>query len=162
MGHHQNRRSLLLQLIHPVIALCLEENIANRERLVHNQNLRIDGDIQSEGKADKHTAGIRLDRLVHEVSDVRKIEDIGQFLVHFLLADAHHGSVHIDVLNTGVILIEACTEFQKSANTSSGFHRTAGRGKHAGNNLQHRGLSGSVRPDDAHCLSFLHRERNIS
>ena len=73
MRYHKNGRAFLLQLIHPMIAFCLKEDIADRKRLIDNQNLRINRDIQRKGQAHKHSAGVGLHRLVHEVSDIGKV-----------------------------------------------------------------------------------------
>ena len=161
MRNHENGRSLLLQLVHSVITFCLKEDVSYGKRFIDNQNFGVDGNIKGKGQADEHSAGIGLHRLIDEVSDVGKVQNIRKLLVHLLLTDAHHGAVHVNVFNPGIVLIKACSKLKECANCSLRFHASACRGKHAGNNLQHSGLSGSVCSDNAHRLSLFHRKGNV-
>ena len=156
MRHHENGRSLLLQLIHAVIAFCLKEDVSYRKSLINNQDFGVDGNVKGKGQADEHTAGIGLDRLIHEVSDVGKVQDIRKLLVHLLLTDAHHGAVHVNVFNPGIVLVKARSKLQECADGSLRFHAAACRGQYTGNNLQHCGFSGAVCSDNPHRLTLFH------
>ena len=81
----QNRLPLLLEFFELPITLCLEENISDRQCLIDNQNLRIDIDRHSKSQPHKHTAGVCLDRLVHKVTDIGKVQNILQSRVDLLL-----------------------------------------------------------------------------
>ena len=161
MRNHKNGRSLLLQLVHSVIAFCLKEDVSYGKGFIDNQDFGVDGNIKGKGQTDEHSAGIRLHRLIDEVSDVGKVQDIRKLLVHFLLADTHHGAVHVNVFNTGIVLIKACAKLKECANRPLRFHNAACRGKHAGNNLQHGGLSGAVCADNPHRFSLFHGKGNV-
>ena len=152
MCHHQDRRPLPLQLIHPMIALRLEENIPDGEGFIDDQHLRIHGDVERKGEPDEHSAGIGLHRLMDEVPDIREIENCLELLIHLLPAEAHHRPVHIDILDTGIILIEAGPELQERADRALRMNRAEAWAQHAGNDLKDRRLPGAVRPDDPHRL----------
>ena len=51
------------------------QRIAHGKRLVDEKNVWIDVDRRGEGKADKHTAGVVLYRLVDELADVGEFDD---------------------------------------------------------------------------------------
>ena len=84
MADKKNGLSLLLEFFELMIALCLEKNIANGKRFIHNQDFRIDIDGHSKSQPYKHTAGIRFDGLVYIFSDIRKIQDILKLFIYFL------------------------------------------------------------------------------
>ena len=145
-----------------MIAFGLKEHISHGQRLVHNQNLRVNGDIQGKGQTDKHTAGIGLYGLVNEVSNIRKLQNGRELLIHLCLAKAHHGAVHIDIFNTGIVLVKAGAQLQKSADAAPAFHLSRGGTKYPGNNLQHGGLAGTVGADNPHRLSPSYGKGNVS
>ena len=145
-----------------MIAFGLKEHVSYGEGLVHNQNLRINGNIQGEGQTDKHTAGIGLYGLVNEVSNIRKFQNGRELLIHLCLTKAHHGAVHIDIFNAGIILVKAGAQLQKSADAPPTFHLSCGGTEHPGYNLQHSGLAGAVGTDNPHCLSSSHGKGNVS
>jgi hypothetical protein len=56
MGHKQDRLPLISQLIHAVHAAVLENQIADRKRLVDKEHVRINIDRYGEGKPHEHSA----------------------------------------------------------------------------------------------------------
>ncbi len=76
VGHHQDGGAVLPDLLHPPVALRLEKYVSHGKRLVHDQDLRLDVDRHRKGQPYEHTAGIGLDGLVHEVSDICKFQDV--------------------------------------------------------------------------------------
>ena len=75
MTDEQNRLTLFLEFLKLLIALHLEEYISHGQRFIYNQYLRINVDRHGERQTHEHTGRIRLDRLMDEVSDVRKCKD---------------------------------------------------------------------------------------
>ena len=85
MGDKEHGLPLLLELIELVVALRLKEDVSHRERLIHDQNLRLDVDRHGEGEPHEHTRGIRLDRLIDIFPDVGKIQNRVDLLRDLLL-----------------------------------------------------------------------------
>jgi len=135
MRHHQDRGAAPSDFLHPPVAFGLKKHISHREGLVHNQNLRLHVNGQSEGQADEHTAGIGFYRLVHKVADFRKIQNFLQFGIHLLPGVAHHGAVHVNILNAGIIHIKTRPQLQKGGNLPVYLHRSRCGGQNSGNNL---------------------------
>ena len=49
-------------------------------------------------------------RLVHEIPDFRKFQDVLKLGVHLLFRIAHHGAVHIYIFNPCIIHVESGTQ----------------------------------------------------
>ncbi len=64
VGDEQNRNSMGAKLMHLTHAALPEVYISHGKRLIHNQNLRIEMNRDSESEPHHHAAGIRLDWLV--------------------------------------------------------------------------------------------------
>ena len=56
MGNEQDRFPFPLKVFKLTVALRLEEYVSNRQRLVDDQDLRIDVDCDSKGKSYEHAA----------------------------------------------------------------------------------------------------------
>ena len=76
MAYKENGFSFFLELFKFVIALCLEEYVSYRQSLVYDENLRVNVDGNCESQTHKHTAGIRLYRLIDKITDVCKFDDV--------------------------------------------------------------------------------------
>ncbi len=70
MTDKQDGGTLLLQLMEAQHAAMHEAGITYCQRLIDNQNLRIDIRLNCECEPDEHAAGIGLDRPVDEVADL--------------------------------------------------------------------------------------------
>ena len=113
VGNHQNGGALFADLFHSPVTFGLEEYVTYRKRLIYDQDLRIYVDGQRKSQTHKHTAGISLYRLVYEISDLCKIQDILQLCIHLFFRISHHGTVHVYIFNSCIIHVETGTQFQK-------------------------------------------------
>ena len=71
-------------------AFLREHRVAYRQRFVDNQDVGVDVRDHSKGKSHVHAAGIRLNRLLHELPNVRKFGDRVKSLVDFFVAQPQH------------------------------------------------------------------------
>ena len=67
MRDEKNRAALLTDLVHLVEALLLEGGIADRQHLVHHQNLRLEMRGHREREPDVHSTRVPLDGGVDEL-----------------------------------------------------------------------------------------------
>ncbi len=72
-------------LLHAAVALGLEKDIPDRERLINDQDLRLDVDRKRKCQTHEHTARVRLDRLIDEIANLGKIENLRQLCIHLFL-----------------------------------------------------------------------------
>ena len=155
MGYEEDGLALLLEVFKLLEALGLEEYITYRQRFIDDQDLRVDIDGYRESKANQHTGRIGLHRLVDEVTDVCKGEDIVKSLVDLFLGKSTHGSIQVDILDSCVLGIEAGTQFQKSRDSAFDLNLTAGRIQDSGDDLQDGRLTGTVGTNDTNRLTLL-------
>ena len=66
--HEDDGYSTAVQLVDLAHAALAEVDVADRERFIHEQNVRVEIDCHGESKAHHHAAGIRLYRLADEVA----------------------------------------------------------------------------------------------
>ena len=135
MGNHQDCCSILTDFLHAAVTFRLEEYVTDGKRLIDDQDLRLHIDGQRKRQSHKHTAGVSLDRLMHEISDIREIQDVLKLLVHLLFRKAHHGTIHVDILNSGIVHVEARTQFQQRRYLSVHIHFACGRCQDTGDDL---------------------------
>ena len=135
MADKQDGLPLLLKFFKFAVAFGLEEHVAYRQRLVHNQDLWVDINSHGKSKAHKHAAGIGLYRLIHKIPNIRKVQNILQLLLHLPAGKAHHGSIHVDILNPCIIHIKTSAQLQKSRDHSRHLNLPGRRCQDPGDNL---------------------------
>ena len=99
---------------------------------------------------------------MHEIADVCEVEDLLELLVHLLLREAHHRTVHVDVLDAGVVRVEAGAELEERTDDAVDADRALGRGQDAGDDLQHGRLAGAVGADDADGFALSYLEADMT
>ena len=161
MAHDQDRLALGFEFFKLVKTLCLEKNISYGKRLIHDQDLRIDIDGNGEGQTHEHSAGIGLDRLVNEVSDVRERKNAVQPGVDLFLRKADHGPVQIYIFKAGILPVEAGSQLQKRRDPSVYGKSPLCGSQYTGDDLQEGGFSGSVHADDPDTFPFLYGKIDI-
>ena len=83
--HEEDRDAALAEFVNLTHAALAEIYVANSERFVDKEDLRINVDCNSECEAHAHAAGVRLNRLVDEIADLRELLNERKLLLHFLL-----------------------------------------------------------------------------
>ena len=78
MRNKQNRFAQLLQFLYAPQATMLEDRVANRQRFINQQDLRLDGGGDSERQPHVHAAGVCFDRLIKKRPDFGEAFDPGK------------------------------------------------------------------------------------
>ena len=125
MADEQDRLAFFLEFLEFSIAFCLEKYVANRKRLIDDQDFRVDIDGNCKCQSDKHPAGIGLYRLVHIVPDIRKIQDILQLFINFFFRKTDHRSIQINIFDAVVFHVKACAQLQQGGNSAVYLHNAA-------------------------------------
>ena len=92
-------------------------DVADRERLVHQENFRVDMNGHGEGQADQHTARIGFDRLVNEIADFGEFLDGRVPGVNFGAVQAQNGRVEIYVIAAGKLGVKAGAQLEQGGDT---------------------------------------------
>ena len=161
MTYKKDGPSHLLEFFKLTITICLKKDISYRKCLIYDQDLRINVDRHGKSQTDKHTTGICLDRLMNKITDVRKIQNILQACIYLLSGKSHHGSIEIDIFNSGIFHIKSGSKFQKRRNTSIYHNFAAGWIQYTGDDLKNCGFTGTIGSDNSHSLSSFYFKTHI-
>ena len=80
------------------LALLLEEDVAHGQGLVDDEDVGLGDRGYGKGDARHHARGVVLEGHVHEVSELREVDDVLEVLVDELARVAEKGAVEVDVL----------------------------------------------------------------
>jgi hypothetical protein len=149
----QQRGAAPEDFLDPRHRLRLERGIADRQRLVHDQDIGVGMHLHREREAHRHAGAVGLDGLVDEVADVGEGDDRVHPFAHLLRRQAQDGRVHAHVLAPCQFQVEAGTQFQQRGHATVHAYRAFGRRQHAGDDLQQRALAAAVESDDAQRLA---------
>src|SRR2546428_799336 len=73
--NEKNRHSLMFELLDAPNTTLLKENVTDRKRLVHDENVGVHVDRHCKSQADEHSARVCFYRAVDEIADFRKLFD---------------------------------------------------------------------------------------
>jgi hypothetical protein len=72
MRNENDRSALAFERLYSANATLLKENVADRKRFIHHEDIRIHVNRDGKGKADEHSGRVRLHGAVNEVADLGK------------------------------------------------------------------------------------------
>ena len=113
VADEENGLALAAQTTDPLDAPVLENKVAHRQGLVHQQDVRFHVDGHGEGQPHEHSGGIDLDRLVHEFADPGKLQNVVLAFLHLRLREPHDGAGHDHVFPARELGIEPGTQLQQ-------------------------------------------------
>src|SRR6516164_6518473 len=122
----------------------LEARIPHRQRLVDDQDVRVDAGGDTECEASLHAARIGPERLVDEFLEFAELDHLGNPRVDLLAAEAEAQPAEIDVFAAAIIHVEARAQFKDGRNPPDRRHRAGRRVERPGNDPQQRALARAV------------------
>ncbi|MEZ5320834.1 MAG: hypothetical protein R2698_01900 [Microthrixaceae bacterium] len=124
VGDHDDRRSLLAQLVEVVEALALELLVADRDHLVDDEDLGLHVHRHREAQPHVHAAGVHLDRRVDELLDLvaRERDDLVELRVDLLAGHAEDRRVEVHVLTARQVGMEPGTQLQQRRDPTTDLH----------------------------------------
>ena len=93
VGHKQHRGPPAHQFHHPLPAFFLKVRIADRQNLVHDQNLGIHHRGNGKGQPGQHTGGIVANGHLDELTQLGEVHDLVVLGLQKLLAVPQNGAV---------------------------------------------------------------------
>ena len=124
-------------MLDALLAFALEEHIAYREGLVDDEHVGLGDGSDGEGDARGHTRRVVFQRHVHEVFKFGELDDFIHLAVDELPRVTEEGTVEVDVLAGGELVVKARPERDKGGDVAAD-HTVAGCGfEYAGNYLEH-------------------------
>jgi hypothetical protein len=114
VGDEKDRRLALLQVLHEVDALALEGQVADRQHLVQQQDVRFQVGRDRERQAHVHAAGIPLHRRADEVADLGEGDDGVELALDLGFAHAQDRAVQKNVLAPGQLAMKAGAHLEQA------------------------------------------------
>lgn len=127
-----------------------EGTVADGKCFIDDQYVGFDAGRNRKRQTHEHTARVGFHGLIDVYANTCELDDRIDPAIYLSPGQAERGRIQIDVLAACEFRVEAGTELQNGGYASIGMHRSVSRGDRACNQLQQRGLSGAVDPDDAH------------
>ena len=144
VGDQQDSLAVLPHPAKLANATLLEIDVPDRQRLVHQQNLRVEIDGDGKGQAHVHAAGIGLDGLVDEAADFGEALDLGHLPGNLLGAQAHDGGIQGGVFPAGELGVESGPKLEQCRHPPAQTYPARGRGHGSGDNLEQGALARPV------------------
>ena len=135
MAHEQHRHPIVLHPAQLCHATRHEPRVADRQRFVDDEYLRIDVDRGGEREAHQHARRIRLHRHLEEVADVGKRQDAVVALCDLGIAQAEDPRVEEHVLAPRELRVESGPEFEQGRQPPSDYYLSLRRRQRTGYDL---------------------------
>ena len=136
-------------------------DVADRQHLVDDQDLRLQVGGHRERQPHVHAAGVALHRRVEELLDLGERDDLVELPVDLAAAHAQDRAVEVDVLAAGQLGVEAGADLQQAADAAAELDLAGRRLGDPREDLQQRALAGAVAADDADDLARLDLEVDV-
>jgi hypothetical protein len=107
------------EVFHPPQTPRLELGVADREHLVHQQDLRLEVRGDREREPDVHAARVAFYRRVDEPLDAGELDDVVEAALDLSTLHAENRPVEVDVLASGQLLVEAGTHFEQAPHAAA-------------------------------------------
>ncbi|MNT00804.1 hypothetical protein D3C72_1352480 [compost metagenome] len=158
---HEQQGATLHEIAQKAHAFLGEHGIAHSQCLVHHQNVGIHMGDHGKGEAHIHAAGIGLDRLLHEFTDIGKRRNRVEALGDLRVRQPQQRCIHVDIVAARKLGVEASPQLQQRRNAAVRAHLAAGWLQRAAHHLQQGGFAGTIAPDDADRLALAHTQVQV-
>ena len=144
-----------------LLALILEEYVADRKRLINDEDIGLGDRGDGEGDARHHARGEVLHRHIDEVGELGKVDDLLEMLVDEILGVTQQGAIEIDVLASGELQVKTGSQLDQRGDIAADDAFAFAGLEHAGDDLEHGGLTRAVGPHQTHDLAAVDGERDV-
>ncbi len=140
----------------------LKTGIADGKGLIHDEKIGIGGGHGTEGEACLHSRRIGLERLVDDVAQFAKIDDLVNPPIDLGSRHAETEPAQIDVFAAAEIGVKPGPKLEDGADAAGDFNFSAARGQRAGQDLEQSALAGPIPTDQSEHLAAAKLERDVS
>jgi len=154
-------RAVVREILEKSVALCAESLVADRERFVHDQDIRVGMGANGKCKSRRHAARIEFERLIKEVANTREGGDFGKPRLDGGAPHAENGAADQSIFPAGQLIIEAGAKSEDRRNPPLDLHTAERRQSYAADDLQERGFAGAVAADDANAFAAANLEADV-
>ena len=161
MGDKEDGSSIADDLFHSLHAAILKLLIPDRENLVDDQDLGLQEGGHRERKLHIHAARVALHRGIDEILHTGEGDDLVELGRDFSPGHAEDGAIHVNIIPTGQVGVEAGADLQEAADAAIDLDATGAGSSDAGDELQEGGFAGAIGPDNPDGLSLLDVEGDV-
>ena len=139
----------------------LEEHVANRERLINDQDIRSHGSGGAERQSHLHSCRIGPDWLIHMPAQFRKFLNPGKKLVNLFFGKAKKLAGQARILPTGEVGMNTDAQLQKRRHLACHRKSSFGRSGCPRQQAQQGTLTRPVHTNDPQGFSGIDREADV-
>ena len=161
VGDEEDRAALALEPLDALDALALEGFVAHRQHLVDQQDVGVDVDRHREAEANVHARRVVAHLHVDELLELCECDDLVEHVVGLAFRQSQDRRIHVDVLATGQLVVEAGTELEQRGHAAAREDLTGRRLQDAGDALEQRRLARSVVAEQPDGRPLFDRERHL-
>src|SRR5918995_4398110 len=161
VGDEKDRGPRVLEVVHPLDRLLLECRVARGEGLVYDKDIRLDVDRDGEAQATTHPTRVGLDRLVHELPDVRESLDVVEALHHLVVLYAKDQAAEHGVLAPRKERVEPRPDTEDRRQPAPDLDLSRRRPQNARDYTEKRTLPCPVAANDAQGGAWLHVQVDV-
>ena len=143
-------------------ALLLEVGVADRERLVDEEDVERHLDRDREGEAQQHAGRVVLQLLVDEALEPGELEDRVEPFLDLALVEPDQHRIDLDVRPGAELGVEADAELDEGREPPADPHRPGVGPVDAGKHLEQGALAAAVGAHDAEELPLRDGERDVA
>src|ERR1019366_9454550 len=162
VAHQHDGLSLALVPAEGIEALLLEARVADRQHLIHDQQVGLGEDGDAEREADLHAGGEVLQLLLREVLELCEREYLVDLVTQLRAGESEHSPTEEDVLPSGQLGIEADAQLQERGELTVDAGVSGVGLVDTAQHLEQRALAAPVGSCDAQELTRRDIERDVA
>jgi hypothetical protein len=167
VGDEEDGLTLCLQVGDEAVAFVLKRFVTNREDFIHQENIRVGVNGNSETESEFRAVIPRTQVGINFLFQFRELNDLRNARANLFLTHTKDGGEELDVFQAGEVVVKSRTEFKKCGDAGAftlfvdKANSAGSRDIDVGENAEQGGFAGTVSPDDRDGLSMRDRKGNI-
>ena len=148
-------------VFHLADGFLLELGVAYGEDFIDDEDLRFEEGSYGEAEADGHAGGEALDRGLKVSFYSCEIYYFIELTGNLVTRHAHDGTIHVDILASRHLRMEACSDFKKRCYPAPVLYATCARCGDMAEKLEQSGFTGAILTYNAYHVTLLHLEIDV-
>ena len=161
MADVQHGGAALDDIVDLVLTLALEARVTDGQRLVDNEDVGVNVDVDRKAQTHFHTAGVGADRLIDIVAQLREIDDSLLDLADVGVLQAEDVAFEVNVLAAGHLGGEARGQLEQRRDLTLDLDLALAGEGNAGDHLEDGGFTRAVIADDTDTFAALDVEGDV-
>ena len=161
VADEEHRAAFVPEILHAAQAAVAEMQVADRQHLVDDQDLRLEVRRHRKRQPHEHAAGVVLHRRVDELLELGERDDRVELADDLRAEHAEDGAVQEHVFPAGQLGMKAGADFQQARHAAGEIDVALGGRRDPRQHFQQRALAGAVGSDDADDLADVDPERDV-